>query len=58
MQSLLRAKPLPTIYTTIKRQREFFKHFPQIKLAVILRDPIDRTLSRYSMMVRNGAEKT
>ena len=34
-----------------------FKHFPQIKLAVILRDPIDRTLSRYSMMVRNGAEK-
>ncbi|MGC1305934.1 MAG: sulfotransferase [Phormidesmis sp.] len=34
-----------------------FKHFPTIKLAVILRNPIDRTLSRYSMMVRNGAEK-
>lgn len=33
-----------------------FEHFPDIKLAAILRNPIDRTVSRYSMMVRNGAE--
>lgn len=40
-----------------KAPERIFKHFPHIKLAVILRHPIDRTLSRYSMMVRNGAEK-
>jgi len=34
-----------------------FEHFPQIKLVAILRDPVDRTVSRYNMMVRNGAEK-
>jgi len=32
------------------------KHFPRTKLVVILRHPVDRTISRYSMMVRNGAE--
>ena len=34
-----------------------FEHFPSLQLAVILRHPIDRTESRYNMMVRNGTEK-
>lgn len=37
--------------------KRIFQNFPNIKLAVILRNPIDRTVSRYNMMVRNGAEK-
>lgn len=32
------------------------EHFPDVQLVVILRHPVDRTISRYSMMVRNGAE--
>jgi len=43
------------LYSDAAPQR-VFEHFPHIKLAVILRNPIDRTVSRYSMMVRNGAE--
>ncbi len=34
-----------------------FEHFPNIQLIVLLRHPVDRTLSRYNMMVRNGSEK-
>jgi len=34
-----------------------FKHFPNIQLVVLLRHPVDRTISRYNMMVRNGSEK-
>lgn len=44
------------LYSDVAAQR-VFKHFPAIKLAVILRHPVDRTVSRYNMMVRNGAEK-
>ena len=33
-----------------------FEHFPNLQLIVILRNPIERALSRYSMMVRNGVE--
>lgn len=34
-----------------------FERFPQLQLVVLLRHPVDRTISRYNMMVRNGAEK-
>ncbi len=44
------------LYSDVAPQR-VFKHFPRLKLAVILRNPVDRSISRYSMMVRNGAEK-
>ena len=44
------------LYSDVAPER-IFSHFPNIKLAVILRDPIDRTVSRFNMMVRNGAEK-
>lgn len=44
------------LYSDVAPTR-IFEHFPKIKLAVILRDPVDRTVSRYNMMVRNGAEK-
>lgn len=33
------------------------QHFPTAKLIVILRNPVDRTISRFNMMVRNGAER-
>lgn len=36
--------------------RRIFQHFPNTKLILILRNPVDRTISRYNMMVRNGAE--
>ena len=32
------------------------QHFPNVQLVVLLRHPVDRTLSRYNMMVRNGNE--
>lgn len=44
------------LYSDVAPER-VFRHFPNIQLAVILRNPVDRTISRYSMMVRNGAEK-
>ena len=44
------------LYSDVAPER-VFQHFPAIKLAVILRHPIDRAASRYNMMVRNGAEK-
>ena len=44
------------LYSDVAPER-IFRHFPNIKLAVILRDPVDRTVSRYNMMVRNGSEK-
>ncbi|PZO13579.1 MAG: hypothetical protein DCF25_15900 [Leptolyngbya foveolarum] len=44
------------LYSEVALER-VFEHFPQIKLVAILRDPVDRTVSRYNMMVRNGAEK-
>ena len=44
------------LYSDVAPAR-IFEHFPDIKLAVILRNPVDRTISRYNMMVRNGAEK-
>ncbi|MGD1898119.1 MAG: tetratricopeptide repeat protein [Phormidesmis sp.] len=34
-----------------------FEYFPKIQLIVVLRHPVDRTISRYNMMVRNGTEK-
>lgn len=37
--------------------KRIFEQFPQIQLVVLLRNPVDRTLSRYNMMVRNGVEK-
>ena len=33
-----------------------FEHFPTIQLVALLRHPVDRTVSRYNMMVRNGNE--
>ena len=33
-----------------------FECFPKIQLVVLLRHPVDRTISRYNMMVRNGSE--
>ena len=44
------------LYSDVAPKR-VFQHFPHLKLAVVLRNPIDRTVSRYNMMVRNGAEK-
>lgn len=44
------------LYSDIAPER-VFQNFPHIKLAVILRNPIDRTVSRYNMMVRNGVEQ-
>ncbi len=44
------------LYSNVAPER-VAQHFSDIKLAVILRHPIDRAVSRYSMMVRNGAEK-
>lgn len=44
------------LYSQAAPQR-ILEHFPKVKLIVLLRDPIERTVSRYNMMVRNGAEK-
>lgn len=44
------------LYSKVAPQR-VFEHFPKTKLFVILRHPIDRMVSRYNMMVSNGAEK-
>lgn len=44
------------LYSNVTPAR-VFKHFPNIKLAVILRNPIDRAVSRYNMMMRNGVEQ-
>ncbi len=43
-------------YSDVAPER-IFQQFPDIQLVVILRQPVDRTISRYNMMVRNGAEK-
>jgi hypothetical protein len=43
-------------YSDVAPQR-IAQHLPQVKLLLILRHPIDRTVSRYHMMVRNGSEK-
>lgn len=37
--------------------KRILKHFPKVKLIVLLRNPIERTVSRFNMMVRNGTEK-
>ncbi|MEL6554335.1 MAG: sulfotransferase domain-containing protein [Cyanobacteria bacterium J06621_11] len=44
------------LYSDVAPAR-LFEQFPQIQLVVILRHPVDRTISRYNMMVRNGVEK-
>ena len=44
------------LYSDVAPTR-IFDCFPRVKLAVILRNPVDRTVSRYNMMVRNGTEK-
>ena len=43
-------------YSNVAPQR-VFEQFPQLQLVVLLRHPVDRTISRYNMMVRNGVEK-
>ncbi|NJR70893.1 MAG: sulfotransferase domain-containing protein, partial [Synechococcales cyanobacterium CRU_2_2] len=44
------------LYSDLAPER-VHRHFPQTKLIVILRNPVDRTVSRFNMMVRNGTEK-
>ena len=44
------------LYSDVAPAR-IYEHFPYIKIVAILRDPVNRTVSRYNMMVRNGAEK-
>jgi len=35
---------------------EIYKHMPNVKLIVLLRNPVDRAFSNYNMEVKNGAE--
>jgi len=36
--------------------RRVFRHYPNVKLILLLRNPVDRAFSAYKMRVRNGGE--
>jgi len=56
-QNLLTGEATPTYLNHPLADKRLYQSLPQVKLIIILRNPVARTFSHYQMCVRRGTEK-
>ncbi|MDY7002794.1 MAG: sulfotransferase [Cyanobacteriota bacterium] len=56
-QNLITGEATPNYLESQKVAESLFQEFPNIKLIVLLRNPVDRAISQYYMFVKKGKEK-
>ena len=55
-QKIITGKALPNYFFNLHASKRIYKKFLNMKLIVLLRNPIDRAYSHYQMQVRKGFE--
>ncbi len=57
-QGLITGEATPSYLTTYGVEKLVFNSFPNVKLIVILRDPVKRAISQYNMGLRGGKQNS